>query len=61
MDEDEYVFTATLDTPHTIAADAFCLTAKRALANKLRPIFQQYPTVSSGASMNSEVKRVLTR
>lgn len=43
MDDDEYRFEATLSTGSGKEADAFLLIAKRALANKLRSKFQQFP------------------
>ncbi|GAA5989191.1 hypothetical protein JCM10908_001201 [Rhodotorula pacifica] len=43
MDEDEYIFESTLTNGSGAEADAFVRTAKKALANKLRPIFQQFP------------------
>jgi activator of HSP90 ATPase len=43
MDDDEYRFEATLSTGSGKEADAFLLIAKRALANKLRAKFQQFP------------------
>ncbi|GAA5970099.1 hypothetical protein JCM11641_000267 [Rhodosporidiobolus odoratus] len=43
MDEDEYRFEGSLTTGSGKEADAFYLTAKKALANKLRPKFQQFP------------------
>ncbi|GAA5882535.1 hypothetical protein JCM16303_002029 [Sporobolomyces ruberrimus] len=42
MDEDEYRFEATVSGSGK-EADAFYSTAKRALADKLRPKFQQFP------------------
>lgn len=43
MDEDEYKFEASITSGSGKEADAFYLTAKRALADKLRPKFQQFP------------------
>ncbi|SCV69539.1 BQ2448_2559 [Microbotryum intermedium] len=43
MDEDDYVFTSTLDSAATKKADAYNTIARKALANKLRPIFQRFP------------------
>ncbi|GJN88415.1 hypothetical protein Rhopal_001381-T1 [Rhodotorula paludigena] len=43
MDEDEYRFEASLTTGSGAEAEAFLSTAKKALANKLRPKFQQFP------------------
>ncbi|GAA5931757.1 AHA1 family protein [Sporobolomyces koalae] len=43
MDEDEYRFEASISSGSGKEADAFYLTAKRALADKLRPKFQQFP------------------
>ncbi|SGY77456.1 BQ5605_C005g03642 [Microbotryum silenes-dioicae] len=43
MDEDDYVFTSTLDSAATKQSDAFNTIARKALANKLRPIFQRFP------------------
>ncbi|BGP14027.1 hypothetical protein JCM10213_005612 [Rhodosporidiobolus nylandii] len=43
MDEDEYRFEASLTSGSGKEADAFLLTAKKALANKLRSKFQQFP------------------
>lgn len=47
MDEDEYVFESALDDPatHQSNAEAQALKedAQRALADKMRPIFQKYP------------------
>lgn len=45
MDEDEYNFEASLSSASSKEADAFKITAKKGLANKLRPIFQRYPKV----------------
>jgi len=42
MDEDDYRFEASVSGSGK-EADAFYLTAKRALADKLRPKFQQFP------------------
>jgi hypothetical protein len=47
MDEDEYVFTSTLDATTSKDGDRFQKLAKGALANKLRSIFQSFPQVSS--------------
>ncbi|GAA5829502.1 hypothetical protein JCM11251_000181 [Rhodosporidiobolus azoricus] len=43
MDEDEYRFEASLVSGSGPEADRFLLTAKKALANKLRSKFQQFP------------------
>ncbi|GAA6001077.1 hypothetical protein JCM10207_007402 [Rhodosporidiobolus poonsookiae] len=43
MDEDEYVFEASISSGSGSEAEAFLSTAKKALANKLRPKFQQFP------------------
>ncbi|KAK4058692.1 Co-chaperone [Microbotryomycetes sp. JL221] len=43
MDEDEYQFTSSLDSASSKEADAFHKTAKRSLADKLRPIFAKFP------------------
>ncbi|GAA5915656.1 hypothetical protein JCM8208_005907 [Rhodotorula glutinis] len=43
MDEDEYQFEAALTAGSGAEADAFLRTAKKALANKLRSKFQQFP------------------
>ncbi|GAA6060553.1 hypothetical protein JCM10212_006917 [Sporobolomyces blumeae] len=43
MDEDEYQFEASVTSGSGKEADAFYSTAKRALADKLRPKFQQFP------------------
>ncbi|BGP46193.1 Co-chaperone [Rhodotorula kratochvilovae] len=43
MDEDEYQFESTLAAGSGAEAEAFLRTAKRALADKLRPKFQQFP------------------
>ncbi|GAA6026867.1 hypothetical protein JCM8097_005918 [Rhodosporidiobolus ruineniae] len=43
MDEDEYRFEATLTTGSGKEAEEFLRTAKKALADKLRPKFQQFP------------------
>ncbi|KAL8292992.1 hypothetical protein RQP46_000686 [Phenoliferia psychrophenolica] len=43
MDEDEYVFQSTLDTGSGKEAEAFNKIAKKALADKLRKIFQKFP------------------
>jgi activator of HSP90 ATPase len=43
MDEDEYEFTSSIETGEGAQADAFNKTAKKQLANKLRPIFQAFP------------------
>jgi len=43
MDEDDYVFEAALTAGSGAEADAFLRTAKKALANKLRTKFQQFP------------------
>lgn len=43
MEEDEYVFEGSLTNGSGAEADGFLRTAKKALANKLRPIFQQFP------------------
>lgn len=43
MDEDEYQFEAKLTAGSGAEADAFLRTAKKALADKLRPKFQQFP------------------
>ncbi|GAA6011650.1 hypothetical protein JCM11491_004721 [Sporobolomyces phaffii] len=43
MDEDEYRFEGSLTTGAGKEAEALYLTAKRALADKLRPKFQQFP------------------
>lgn len=46
MDEDDYVFTSTLDTSTSKEAERFHSIAKKALANKLRKRFQLFPKVS---------------
>lgn len=46
MDEDEYVFTSTVDSTESKEANKFNTIAKKALANKLRPKFQEFPKVS---------------
>lgn len=43
MDEDEYVFESAITTGSGSEADTFARAAKKAVANKLRPIFQQFP------------------
>lgn len=45
MDEDDYVFTSTLDTPSSKEADAFHKIAKKALANKVSfvPAWDSFP------------------
>ena len=43
MEEDEYIFEGSLTNGSGTEADGFLRTAKKALANKLRPIFQQFP------------------
>jgi activator of HSP90 ATPase len=43
MEEDEYIFEGSLTNGSGTEADSFLRTAKKALANKLRPIFQQFP------------------
>lgn len=43
MDEDEYRFEGSVTSGSGKEADAFYVTAKRALADKLRPKFQQFP------------------
>lgn len=43
MDEDEYEFTSSIETGSGSEAEAFNKTAKKQLANKLRPIFQAFP------------------
>lgn len=43
MDEDEYVFTSSLDSAPSKEGQAFQSVAKKALADKLRPIFQRFP------------------
>ncbi|CDR47918.1 RHTO0S15e03642g1_1 [Rhodotorula toruloides] len=43
MEEDEYRFEASLSSGSGSEADAFLQTARKALANKLRPLFQQFP------------------
>lgn len=43
MEEDEYIFEGSLTNGSGAEADGFLRTAKKALANKLRPIFQQFP------------------
>ncbi|GAA6048923.1 hypothetical protein JCM3770_007121 [Rhodotorula araucariae] len=43
MEEDEYRFEATLTAGSGAEAEAFLSTAKKALANKLRSKFQQFP------------------
>ena len=45
MDEDEYQFTSSLETGSGKEADAFNKVAKKALADKLRKVFQKYPAV----------------
>lgn len=42
MDEDEYVFTSSLEVGSGKEAEAFHKIAKKALANKLRKIFQGF-------------------
>lgn len=44
MDEDEYVFTSTCESSSP-DAEKFNKIAKKALANKLRPKFQEFPKV----------------
>lgn len=46
MDEDEYQFESSLTAGTGKEADAARLVAKKALADKLRPKFQQFPKVS---------------
>lgn len=43
MDEDEYEFQSSLESPSSKEADAFHKTAKKGLADKLRPIFSRFP------------------
>lgn len=43
MDEDEYVFESSISSAPSKEAQAFQSTAKKGLANKLRPIFQRFP------------------
>ncbi|KAM0753653.1 activator of Hsp90 ATPase [Meredithblackwellia eburnea MCA 4105] len=43
MDEDDYVFTSSVEGAGGKESDAFHSTAKKALANKLRAKFQQFP------------------
>ena len=43
MDEDEYVFQATIDDTESKEGPAFLKIAKKTLGDKLRPLFQQYP------------------
>ena len=45
MDEDEYVFTSTLDATTSVEGEKFNKIAKKALADKLRPKFQEFPKV----------------
>lgn len=46
MDEDDYEFVSSLTSGSGNEADAARLVAKKALADKLRPKFQQFPKVS---------------
>lgn len=46
-DEDDYVFTASLDSAASKEGEAFLKIAKKALANKLRTKFQKFPKVNS--------------
>ena len=43
MDEDEYVFQATLDESESKEGPAFLKIAKKSLGDKLRPLFQKFP------------------
>lgn len=43
MEEDEYVFESSVTAGSGSEADAFARVAKKAVGNKLRPIFQQFP------------------
>ncbi|KAM0792511.1 hypothetical protein ACM66B_005181 [Microbotryomycetes sp. NB124-2] len=43
MDEDDYQFTSSLESASNKEADAFHKTAKKTLADKLRPIFTAFP------------------
>lgn len=43
MDEDDYQFTSSIDTGSGSEAETFNKTAKKKLADKLRPIFQEFP------------------
>ncbi|POY70186.1 hypothetical protein BMF94_6769 [Rhodotorula taiwanensis] len=43
MEEDEYVFESSVTAGSGSEADAFARAAKKAVGNKLRPIFQQFP------------------
>jgi activator of HSP90 ATPase len=45
MDEDEYVFESSISSAPSKEAQAFQSTAKKGVANKLRPIFQRFPKV----------------